>query len=75
MENKETRGRGRPKGSKSFINTSLSQLNELFRKTQNIPVSRVWLENLNIDVKEENKTEVKNQKIEEENKIQMTLKN
>ena len=52
--NNEVRGRGRPKGSKSFIN--------------------VWLENLNIDIKEENKTEVKNQKQEPEDKIHMTLK-
>jgi len=72
--NNEVRGRGRPKGSKSFINVRLSELNELFRKTQNVPVSRVWLENLNIDIKEENKTEVKNQKQELEDKIHMTLK-
>ena len=65
--------RGRPKGSKSFINVCLSELNNLFRNTQNVPVSRVWLENLNIDIKEEKKIEVKNQKPEEENKIQMTL--
>lgn len=71
---KEVRGRGRPKGSKSFINVCLSELNELFRTTQNVPVSRVWLENLNIDVKEENKIEVKNQKLESEDKIHMTLK-
>jgi hypothetical protein len=44
---KEVRGRGRPKGSKSFINVCLSELNELFRKTQNVPVSRVWLETKN----------------------------
>jgi len=41
---------GRPKGAVSFANVTLSQLNELFVKNQSIPVSRVWLKKLNIEV-------------------------
>jgi hypothetical protein len=72
--NIEKRGRGRPKGAKSFVQVCLSDLNDLFRQHQIIPVSRVWAESLNLDVKEEKKIEVKNQKLEPEEKIQMQLK-
>ena len=69
------RGRGRPKGGKSFVNVKMSDLDNLFGKQQNIPVSRVWLEKLNISV------ETKTQSIKEENNsasseaIPMELKN
>tara|TARA_R110001592_G_scaffold71719_1_gene219064 strand:- start:163 stop:381 length:219 start_codon:yes stop_codon:yes gene_type:complete len=42
--------RGRPKGGTSFVNINLEQLNDLFGRRQSIPVSRVWLEKLNIIV-------------------------
>jgi len=42
--------RGRPKGGTSFVNINLEQLNDLFGRKQTIPVSRVWLEKLNIVV-------------------------
>jgi len=42
--------RGRPKGGTSFVNINLEQLNDLFGRRQTIPVSRVWLEKLNIVV-------------------------
>jgi len=40
--------RGRPKGGTSFVNLTLEQLNDLFGRRQSIPVSRVWLEKLDI---------------------------
>jgi len=42
--------RGRPKGGTSFVNINLEQLNDLFGHKQAIPVSRVWLEKLNVTV-------------------------
>mgnify|MGYP003624922595 FL=1 len=42
--------RGRPKGGTSFVNINLEQLSDLFGRRQSIPVSRVWLEKLNIIV-------------------------
>jgi len=44
--------RGRPKGGTSFVNVNLEQLNDLFGRKQSIPVSRVWLEKLDIEVEE-----------------------
>lgn len=35
--------RGRPSGSTSFVRVDMAKLNELFKKQQHIPVSRVWL--------------------------------
>ena len=40
--------RGRPKGAKSFVNIDMETLNEYFGSKQHIPVSRVWLEKMNI---------------------------
>ena len=42
--------RGRPKGGTSFVNINLEQLSDLVGRRQSIPVSRVWLEKLNIIV-------------------------
>ena len=42
--------RGRPKGSKSFVNVDMETLGEYFGAKQHIPVSRVWLEKMNIFV-------------------------
>ena len=40
--------RGRPKGGTSFVSINLEQLNDLFGRKQTIPVSRVWLEKLDV---------------------------
>ena len=42
--------RGRPVGAKSFVNIDMETLNAYFGTKQHIPVSRVWLEKLNIQV-------------------------
>tara|TARA_B100000953_G_scaffold270056_1_gene240121 strand:- start:86 stop:301 length:216 start_codon:yes stop_codon:yes gene_type:complete len=42
--------RGRPKGAKSFVNVEMETLTKYFGAKQHIPVSRVWLEKLNIKV-------------------------
>jgi hypothetical protein len=42
--------RGRPKGAKSFVNIDMETLNAYFGSKQHIPVSRVWLEKMNIQV-------------------------
>lgn len=42
--------RGRPKGAKSFVNIDMETLNSYFGSKQHIPVSRVWLEKMNIQV-------------------------
>ncbi len=46
--NQPKRGRGRPKGGNSFTNVTLAQLSEYFGEQQAIPVSRVWLEKMNL---------------------------
>ena len=45
--------RGRPKGAKSFVNIDMETLNEYFGSKQHIPVSRVWLEKMNILIVEQ----------------------
>ena len=40
--------RGRPKGAKSFVNVDMETLSQYFGAKQHIPVSRVWLEKMNI---------------------------
>ena len=42
--------RGRPKGAKSFVNVDMETLSQYFGAKQHIPVSRVWLEKMNIAV-------------------------
>tara|TARA_R110000744_G_scaffold142526_1_gene254193 strand:- start:535 stop:753 length:219 start_codon:yes stop_codon:yes gene_type:complete len=42
--------RGRPIGAKSFVNIDMETLNGYFGSKQHIPVSRVWLEKMNIKV-------------------------
>jgi|TARA_Y100000361_G_scaffold133623_1_gene132021 hypothetical protein len=50
--------RGRPKGAKSFVNIDMETLNEYFGSKQHIPVSRVWLEKMNIVIVESKPNEV-----------------
>jgi hypothetical protein len=50
--------RGRPKGAKSFVNIDMETLGQYFGAKQHIPVSRVWLEKMNIMVNESKPNEV-----------------
>ena len=51
--------RGRPKGAKSFVNINMETLNEYFGSKQHIPVSRVWLEKMNIVISEQEANQIK----------------
>ena len=51
--------RGRPKGAKSFVNIDMETLNEYFGSKQHIPVSRVWLEKMNILIIEQEANHMK----------------
>jgi len=44
------RGRGRPAGSTSFVNVSIGDLEEFVGTKSAIPVSRVWLQKMNLTV-------------------------
>lgn len=55
---KMRRTRGRPKGAKSFVNVDMQTLNEYFGSKQHIPVSRVWLEKMNILIVEQEANQV-----------------
>jgi len=52
MNNTETvkRGRGRPAGSTSFVNVSLTDLDQFVGTSSAIPVSRVWLQKMGLTV-------------------------
>jgi hypothetical protein len=50
--------RGRPKGAKSFVNINMETLNEYFGSKQHIPVSRVWLEKMNIVISEQEANQI-----------------
>ncbi len=50
--------RGRPKGAKSFVNINMETLNEYFGSKQHIPVSRVWLEKMNILIVEQEANQI-----------------
>lgn len=67
--------RGRPKGANSFTHIKLAELQKICGSESTIPVSRVWLEKLGLELNEE-KTSVKVSKpVEEKNeeKIQFSL--
>jgi hypothetical protein len=67
--------RGRPKGAISFVNIDMGTLTKLFNNSQAIPVSRVWLEKLNIEIENNNVVNsVRSMpKPTSEEKIEMTL--
>jgi hypothetical protein len=67
--------RGRPKGAISFVNIDMETLTKLFNNSQAIPVSRVWLEKLNIEIENTNVVNsVKSMpRPTSEEKIKMTL--
>jgi hypothetical protein len=50
MNSKTKRGRGRPKGAKSFVNIQMAQLRAVIPDGAVVPVSRVWIENLGLPV-------------------------
>lgn len=52
MSNTPKRGRGRPKGSTSFVKIRLSDLIDNFGKNASIPVSKRWLEGVGFDFDE-----------------------
>ena len=53
MSNTPKRGRGRPKGSTSFVKVSLADLNANLGPNAKIPVSKKWLEDFGIEVSEQ----------------------
>lgn len=67
--------RGRPKGSVSFVNVNMETLSKLFAPSQNIPVSRVWLEKLKIEIEAQQQTIVKSaaKPAQTTEKIEMSL--
>jgi hypothetical protein len=66
--------RGRPKGGTSFVNLTLEQLNDLFGRRQSIPVSRVWLEKLDIVVEEAATSVVKSNSVPTESSDKIEIK-
>jgi hypothetical protein len=51
MQN-ETKQRGRPKGSNSFVKVRLSDLSSMFHGDEIVSVSKVWLREKNVDIVE-----------------------
>lgn len=51
MQN-ETKQRGRPKGSNSFVKVRLSDLRSMFHGDEIVSVSKVWLREKNVDIVE-----------------------
>jgi hypothetical protein len=47
---KNGKSRGRPAGATSFVNVSMEDLTKRFGSAQAIPVSRIWLRNLGIEL-------------------------
>lgn len=48
--NEEKRGRGRPKGSNSFVRVSLRDLNRYLREDASVSVSKKFLEEIGLTV-------------------------
>jgi len=44
------RGRGRPVGATSFVNVSLSDLDQFVGTKSAIPVSRIWLQKMGLTI-------------------------
>jgi hypothetical protein len=67
--------RGRPKGATSFVNVDMQSLSKLFGPNQHIPVSRVWLEKLKVNVESSQQTtvSVSPKPTNTTDKIEMTL--
>jgi len=43
MNTEQKRGRGRPRGSQSFVTVSLADLNAMFSSNDQIQIGRLWL--------------------------------
>ena len=52
MSNTTKRGRGRPKGSTSFISIKLTDLNNSLGPNANVSVSKKWLDSVGIEIQE-----------------------
>jgi len=52
MSDTAKRGRGRPKGSTSFVKVRLSDLNSQFGPNATICVSKKWLDGVGIEVED-----------------------
>ena len=52
MNNTTKRGRGRPKGSTSFIKVKLSDLNASLGPNAKVAVSKKWLEDVGVEIQE-----------------------
>jgi hypothetical protein len=49
---KQTKQRGRPKGSNSFVKLKLSDLMSIVGSDGIVPVSKIWLREKNVDILE-----------------------
>jgi len=69
--------RGRPTGATSFVRVEVSLINELFKSTQHVPVSRVWLREQGYDLQDSPPVSIQVNKplssVEEQDKIEMKL--
>jgi hypothetical protein len=72
-DNATKKGRGRPKGSTSFVKVSVSDLMRYIGKDSTIMVSRKWLKDMGIEVGENNKTKVVTPVTEQEPQIQYRI--
>ena len=52
MSNTTKRGRGRPKGSTSFISIKLTDLNNSLGPNAKVSVSKKWLDSVGIEIQE-----------------------
>lgn len=74
MNNKATkRGRGRPKGSTSFVKVRVSDLMRYIGKDSTVIVSRRWLQDMGIEIEENNKTKIVTPVTEQEPQIQYRI--
>ena len=66
--------RGRPAGSTSFVNVTMEELQKRFGSAQAIPVSRIWLRKLGIEVDSQPAKVIHTEaKPTSDTKIEMTL--
>jgi hypothetical protein len=72
-KNQATRGRGRPKGSTSFVKIKLSDLTGHLGHNAPVMVSKKWLEQVGIMVDETEDVRKIKPVIEEEEKIQFNI--
>lgn len=68
--------RGRPKGANSFTHIKMAELQKICGSDSTVPVSRVWLEKLGLELQEEKTSVVVSKPVENEEteeKIQFTI--